>query len=170
MQENFRIKQNLSLVEYYIAALYLGVRNRRLRKVYYMVFAIPLLMLVFEIFLPHHNWNEVISTFALLLLVPVAFFYASLFLMSCLLILTKPSLVKNITFEFNHWGMIKNTRDNEYSTPWRGFIKFRETKRFFLLYVTENDAHIIQKRMFSDPGERENFRKFADQNIWSNDG
>jgi len=168
MQENFRIAQNLNLIEYYTAAIYLGLRNKRLRRTFIIVFTLPFLTILFDIFFARSRWSETLSTFGLLLLVPLAFFYIGLFLLSCLVMLIRPSLVKNAAYEFNHWGMIKKTRDNEYSTPWRDFLKLRETNRFFLLYITENDAHIIQKRMFSDSSEQENFRRFADQNIWAN--
>ena len=62
----------------------------------------------------------------------------------------------------------KGGTGTQYSTPWRSFKKLSETKYFLLLYISENDAHIIQKRMFPTSAELETFKQFADQNIWSN--
>jgi len=102
------------------------------------------------------------------LLFPVIFLFAGTFILCVLMMVIKPNNFKNIIYEFTHWGMFKKGKGIEYSRSWRDFIKLKETKSFIFLYTTENDAHVIQKRMFRDTDEMENFKKFADQNIWSN--
>jgi hypothetical protein len=100
----------------------------------------------------------------------VIFFFAAAFIICLLLLISKPNNFKNIVFEFNHWGMTKRGTNTEFTRPWRGFEKLKETKSFIFLYISENDAHTIQKRMFSSTDEMNAFLKFADQNIWSNHG
>jgi len=168
MQDTFIVNQNLNLIEYYRAAMYLGIRNKRLRKIYYFILGMPLLLGLFSVFFTHENWRHTVFDFFLLIMLPILFFYVGTFILSCLIMLIKPSLVRNITYEFNHWGMVKKGIGIDYSNPWRSFTKLRETKYFLLLYISENDAHIIQKRMFPTNAELETFKEFADQNIWSN--
>lgn len=168
MEDTFFIRQNLSLIEYYRAAMYLGIRNKRLRKFYYLILGMPLLLSLLDVFFIHQNWRHTVFDFLLGITFPILFFYVGTFILSCLIMLIKPSLVRNITYEFNHWGMVKKGGGIEYSRPWRSFEKLRETKYILLLYISENDAHIIQKRMFPTHAELETFKEFADQNIWSN--
>jgi hypothetical protein len=40
-------------------------------------------------------------------------------------------------------------------------LSFHETKHFVLLYVTKNDAHVIQKRMFKSDEDVESFMMFV---------
>ena len=78
-----------------------------------------------------------------------------------------PNAVKNITYTFTHWGMEK-TGAKECTRQWSKFLKYHESKNFIFLYIDENNAHVIQKRMFNNSDELENFIFFAKEKIGSN--
>ena len=79
--------------------------------------------------------------------------------------MTRQNHLKNVTYKFTHWGMEKTGNGIEFTRPWRGFQKYIETKSFFLLYIADADAHFIQKRMFKNSEEIDEFRNFLDENI-----
>lgn len=49
------------------------------------------------------------------------------------------------------------------SMKWVDFVRFRENKQLFLLYVADNLFYIFPKRWFSDAAQMESFRQLARQ-------
>lgn len=86
-------------------------------------------------------------------------------LYSCIQYLSVPRNFQNITYRFNHWGMEKTGRGIEFSNPWRSIRKYKESKSFFLFYISLNDVHIIQKKAFKDEAEVNAFREFVKERL-----
>ena len=63
-----------------------------------------------------------------------------------------------MSYQFNHWGVIRHGDLTEFSKPWREVSKFKESKAFFLLYISNTDFHIIQKKMINGSDEINKFR------------
>ena len=168
-QDTFKIQQRLSFIELYKAVLYISLRNKKFKKFYYLI---PGLILfasgVSFILTPkkdHSHWISLLPSILLPALFPIVFFFAVLFLISILSILIKPYYFKDVTYEFTYWGVIKKGKRFEQSFQWKDFLSLRETKSFILLYLTQNDALIIQKKMFANTGELENFKNFLDNQL-----
>jgi hypothetical protein len=85
---------------------------------------------------------------------------------SCLYIYKrKRYLFNNVSYDFTHWGVVRNGAKTEFSKPWREITRFKETKAFFLLYAGSIDVHIFQKRMFANTEELNDFRQLLLENI-----
>src|SRR5205085_2741647 len=108
------------------------------------------------------------SIFFQFLFLPVfilLFFFVFVSIGAAILMLMKPDNFKNISYRFTHWGMEKTTTDMNFSRQWSKFLKYKETKHFILLYVSENDAHIIQKRKFQTKEEVNDFLALVSKKI-----
>jgi hypothetical protein len=90
---------------------------------------------------------------------------AFIVLYTCIIYNTKSILFKRMIYNFTHWGLVKSGNGLEFSRPWREFLKVKETKSFFLLYISKNDAHVIQKRMFRNREEIKDFNFFLENNL-----
>lgn len=177
MQDSFIIRQHMSVFEYYAAAMYLGVRSKRWRYFYYYIIGMAAILTVVNFFALHDQPVQIAVNVLLLLSAPIIFFAVFGLLISWLLLLFKPSLARNITYEFNHWGLIKKTQaaehsaeysaehSAEHSSPWRSILKWKETKQFIFLYVTKDVAHVIQKRMFTGADELDDFRRLLSEKV-----
>ena len=94
----------------------------------------------------------------------VVFFYLIFLVLSFLLIKLKPHLFKNISYTFSDWGMIKSGKNLAFKRPWDKFVKWRETSSFFLLYISENDAHAILKERLHQ-NEVEELRQIIEKHM-----
>lgn len=81
------------------------------------------------------------------------------------MMILRPNHFKNVTYHFNHWGMVKTGNGINIDRPWKGFCKFQESKNYFFLYITQNDAHVIQKKMLKSKEEIEDFRQLIFEHI-----
>lgn len=50
--------------------------------------------------------------------------------------------------EIQHDGLVERTAFNEAIHRWAGFHKVVKTRKFLLIYVTDNMAHIVPRRCF----------------------
>ena len=150
MKDTFTIKQTLKLSEFSYFVLYMVLRKRMVRGILLFVFIVNLIG-IFLNFLPRMKYSShSIITQIVFIPIPLLIIIILSFLVSGLLFISKPGLFKNVTYTFNHWGMEKRGNDFEFSRPWNKFLKYKETKNLILLYITESDAHVIQKKVFSN--------------------
>ncbi|MBS1564994.1 MAG: YcxB family protein [Bacteroidetes bacterium] len=70
-----------------------------------------------------------------------------------------------VTYHFNHWGMERSGAGTGFSTQWRNIVKVRETKSYFLFFVTPNVAHSIQKQRLGDEDNIDAFRTFVNDRM-----
>ncbi|MDP4263665.1 MAG: YcxB family protein [Bacteroidota bacterium] len=168
MDITFSINYSLSYREYFKAMLFLGIRMKTIKRLFLFIFILGGVSALLNLISPHkheYEWYRVILPILFLPLFPALFFLVFGLLGSLLIYQLKPQFFKNLTYHFTHWGMAKAGKGLNMTTPWRYFIKWRETKSFLLLYVTLNDAHIIPKRAFKNEGELENFRILIREHI-----
>lgn len=104
------------------------------------------------------------------LLLPVIILFLFLIIGSAiltfLLMKFKPKLFSGIRLTFTHWGMEKTGEVINYSAPWSKFSKYEETSKFLLLYISDKEYHVIQKRMFENETELLLFKQFIDEKIY----
>lgn len=165
MEDSFVIEQNLTFREFFLSSFNYYIA----KKVLKMFLLILLAFSVLEVFLGIITINNLsfpvlVGTFAPI--VVIVFLLITLTFLVCFFTYkSKPYLFQNVSYEFTHWGVVRNGEKTDFSKPWRDFEKFKETKEFFLLYIANTDFHIIQKRMFKDFDEMERFRALLTEKI-----
>src|SRR5882724_13211458 len=103
MQDRFFIQQQLSIAEFYKASLYLGLRNKRLKKIYFMVLGLMCLLGLSNLFLlpkTDEKWYVTVLQVITPPLFPVIFLFAGTFILCVLMMVIKPNNFKNIIYEF----------------------------------------------------------------------
>jgi hypothetical protein len=168
MQETFTINQELKLSESLNVSYYIATRMRLMKRIFLFVLFIGAVNTFLDFILPvGHNlkWYGLIFDFAFLPFFILLFFSVFILLSTILIRIIKPNYFKNVTYRFTHWAIEKIGKNIEFTRPWNKVLKNQETKYFIFLYITENDAHIIQKRMFRDNEEIQNFKQFISQQI-----
>jgi len=168
MANTFTIKQELTFLELYKASFHLFIKAKAFRRMMLIVY-VPIILLslsglILSFTNSYVNAGSVFSFISLLFAPGIV--YLIIILMSATYIyLARKEHVKNVTYTFNHWGMIKTGNGYEFTRPWRSFLKYKETSSFLFLYIGDFDAHFIQKRMFSNDDELNDFKKILTQNI-----
>ena len=162
MLNSFTIKQDLTLKDFFSSTVYYYLSGRLLKRFFLFL---TLLMLLSTFVGPSTTFLETLITIfvpiiILLLMVITGTFFICVFIYN-----SKPYLFKNVSYNFTHWGIVRHGERTEFSKPWREISKFKETKSFFLLYIQKTDFHIIQKRMFNDANELNDFRILLKENI-----
>jgi len=168
MPDTFTIDHDLNYREYLRVIIYLVIRMKIMKKIFLLSFFGFLAIAIFILALytaKNHDWSVIVFQVIITPVMPVLSLSVFLFFFSTLFYLFRPRLFRNITYRFTHWGMEKTGKGFEYSRPWRNFSEFRETKSFFLLYISPGNAHIIQKRMFKNTGEAEALKNFVRKQI-----
>ena len=151
MENTIIINQQLTFKEFVSSTLYFYLTGSLLKRFFAILFAILLVSLLLGLGTTDKGLDTtmIIGTVA-----PVIFLLAAataFVFLSCLYIFkSKPSIFKNVSYEFTHWGIIRHADKLEFSRPWRDITDMKETKAFFLLYVGKTDFHIIQKRLIGD--------------------
>jgi len=110
-------------------------------------------------------WHVVVGQFILLPAFLFMFLIVVGALITFLLMTLKPKLFSKTTLIFTHWGMEKTGEIINYSTPWSKFIKYKETKNYIFLYISDKESHVVQKRMFKESEELEHFKNFISELI-----
>ena len=163
MNDTFTIEQEFGTIEFINLICYQTLRTKILRRIMLFVTAVDLMLLV-SIYISAGknkiNWYEEILGSLWPLIFILCFFIVSSSLIALLMMKIKPNNYKGITYTFTHWGMDKRGKEIEHSRQWSNFLSYHETKHFILLYITRNDAHVIQKRMFKDIEEQVRFIAF----------
>lgn len=166
MQNTFTIQQNVSFAELFRAALYILLTSPFFKRLVLTIVVLMLFSIITGVLTTNNNftWLTLLQHLAPVIIL-ILFFCVFMFLGCLVLYKIKPQNFKGIVYEFNHWGMTKMVNGKEYTRPWRSFSHMRETKNFFLLYISKMDAHFIQKRLFENDEEIENFRVLLKENI-----
>lgn len=166
MQNSFIIRQDLTLKEFLISTLYYYFSGKLLKRFFIFLICLTFLNMFLSFATTSSNMAllTIFSSFApIVILFVVVVIFASLI---CLYIYkNKPYLFSDVSYDFTHWGVIRHGEKTEFSKPWRDISKFKETKNFFLLYIGNNDFHIIQKKMFTNLNELDDFRQLLRENI-----
>ena len=148
MQESFTVRQDLTFREFLSSTLYYFFSGRLLKRFLLLVFGLTLLS-TFLGFATTSKGFDLASVFynlvplgILTLLVVVFTFFICLYIYQI-----KAYLFKNMSYDFTHWGITRQGEKTEFSKPWRGITRVKETKAFFyftleiqLPYYSKNDA------------------------------
>jgi len=62
-------------------------------------------------------------------------------------------------------GLVSDGPQGRIETPWSRYIRFRETKRLFMLYLSTDVKGIIPKRVFQDASQMDSFRNFVSARV-----
>jgi hypothetical protein len=164
MDDNFTVKQEMKIIEFLGAVYFQTPRMKVIKRFFLLILFVGLLLALLDIIrlflgdtLP---WYQIIIDFLEIPLFIVLFLFVFMTLGAILLRMLRPNHFKNVTYHFTHWGMEKIGKGIDFTRPWNKFLKYHESSHFIFLFISENDAHIIQKRMFADEEELESFKKF----------
>ena len=150
MKESFEIIQHTTLWEFYKLALYFSYKNKKFRQFYFIILFVSVVSAILGFVSGDgSDLAETILAVAIAILVPVVFFVLGTLIITVILHLVRPAVFK-ASFQFDHWGMHKRTGSQEITRPWRAFVKWKETKEIFLLFIGEQDAHFISKRVLGE--------------------
>lgn len=62
-------------------------------------------------------------------------------------------------------GILSDGPQGHIETPWSRYVRFRETKRLFMLYLSNDVKGIVPKRVFQDPAQMNSFRAFVSARV-----
>ncbi|WP_143774282.1 YcxB family protein [Niastella vici] len=167
MQNTITVRQQLTYKEFLNAMLYAFFISRRVRRYFGFMLIISCASNLLG-FLTTSKFSFTLQDAAF-----IVFFIGSLALagMLALLIITwwvyqkRPDLFNNVLYQFSHWGITREGPNTNFSKPWREIDRFRESKQFFLIYVSRFDVHIIQKKMIGDVERINIFRSMLEANV-----
>lgn len=163
MAENFKIIQTISFTDFLRVLFYELPKMKIVSRIFYFGTAIGIVSVLMDFASPVQHqvaWYILISKLVMVPVVLITFVFVFGSLIALLLMSLRPNHFKNVTFLFNHWGMTKTGTGFEFPRPWSQFTQYRETKRFFFLYITENDAHAIKKSSFESSAQLAEFKFF----------
>lgn len=158
MDETYVINQDLTFNEFFSSSLLIISKSKAIKKLFIvslLPFCIDLLISLLMFLSSGFKFEY---SFIFLLAFPL--------LLGCFIILFL--LFKSIfhlrnnqdvIYTFNHWGIEKKGDKFKILIPWRQVQKYYETNSFFLFFSNE-DIPIIQKKMFKDSNELNNFKNF----------
>lgn len=162
MTETFTVKQEIKFSEFLNVIFFQASKMKLIRRLFLISFVVSFASVVLDLVTTSEqtrNWYQLIFSFLVYPVFLFLFLSVAMILAAILLIILRPNHFKNVTYLFTHWGMEKTGKGIEFSRPWRKFLKVRESRHFIFLYISENDAHVIQKRMFSSKEEIEEFKQ-----------
>jgi hypothetical protein len=145
MKESFEIKQQTTPGEFYKLTVSLSFKNKKIRRIYFLIVAVGTISSLTELLSPKPSWVQVVAGFMIGALFPLIFFLVGSFVLILLIYMIRPGFFR-ATYFLNHWGMIRTSAKAEIQLSWSRFLKWKETKDFFLLFIVEHDVHIISKR------------------------
>jgi len=165
MTEIFTLKQELTWREFISAIFNILFNLKATKQILLVLLGFCLVNSTLNLTAPgkETRWYFIILASCALPLFFFTFFTVAITLVASLFMIARPQLYKNNTLRFTHWGMEKTGKGFEVTLPWSKFIKFRETNNFILLYTTEKDAEVIQKRMFRDASQLDEFKNFISE-------
>lgn len=169
MTETFTFKETKTFKEYSSITIYQTFRKKIVKRILIFLIIVSILRVILEFALGNNlKWYMVIFNLLLAPVFLVAFIYVVGFLVTILFMKIKPAAFRNITTQFTHWGMERTGEEFQISVPWSKFLKYRESKKFILLYITDDDSFIIQKKAFDSNEQLEDFRHLISEKIKAN--
>lgn len=167
MQNTITVPQRLTYKEFLSAMLYVFASSRRARRFLLFLFiafcSINLLSFITNPtrLLGIGDLENMLMVLGSMPVGGIVFIIIGTFL----IYQTRPELFSNVSYHFSHWGVIGELKGGGFSKPWREIYRFKETKQFFLLYITALDVHIIQKKMIGDVERINIFRSMLEENV-----
>jgi hypothetical protein len=166
MNDNFIIEQNFTFSEYLRITLYTTFRYPAIRKMIMFAVVVGLIEGILNVVSnPKRSVIELVGLsvgpviFILLFIVTIGA------LISFIIFKKKADLINGLQFRYNHYGAEKIRKGMSFSEPWRNFLKMTETKNFFFLFLDKNRVQALQKRMFRDEDQLNDFRSFVKEKI-----
>lgn len=68
-----------------------------------------------------------------------------------------------ITYAWDASGLGVQHEEGQAKTPWKSFVKYRESKEIFLLYFNDDFFQMVPKSWFRDQAQVDGFRELASQ-------
>jgi hypothetical protein len=166
MRDSFTVRQDLTFSDFFSSMMYYYFSGKLLKRIFLFIAGV----IVFSMLLGIATTSNGIDLLTLMssflpLLIVVLIVIAGVFFICLNIYKSKPYLFQNVSYDFTHWGVVRRGENTEFSKPWRDITKFKETKAFILLYVGNSDVHIIQKKMFANGSELNDFRQLLQDNI-----
>ena len=163
MIDTFQIRQDLGYLELLNAVTFQLLKTKMIRRFLIYVFTISALSAFLGLITtsPQNESpvNYYLKMFAPLLTAPILFLVFTT-LIVLILKLFRPNDFHNVSLYFNNSGVQKKGKGIDLITPWKKIIRTEESKNFIFLFVSDLDAHIIQKRFFENYSDLESFREF----------
>jgi hypothetical protein len=159
-QDTFLIKLDLSFADYWRATCWMTVRMKIIRRFFLLSIALGVLGLLSNTLLAPGEiqpWYVLVFVFLMPVMFFGAFFLVAITVFGFFIYRSRVRYLKGASYRFTHWGIEKSGKGIESSTPWHQVTKVRESKSFLFLYISENDAHIVQKSQFSSQQEWSEF-------------
>jgi predicted membrane protein len=72
---------------------------------------------------------------------------------------------QKISYTFNRDSVIQHVRQSRSQYEWDDFLKAREHKEIFLLYLSKNKALVLPKRFFQTEAHMRQFKELVSQNM-----
>lgn len=164
IEENIHVSGKLTMKDF---IKYNHYHLGRLLKVYF-VFCFIILFLIFQI--PMSGDFMLIVLFAggpSLLLSGMLYYFAKLTRRhQAVKEYKSDQLIKHtISYTFDSTGIKQNVRKSNNQYEWADFLKAREHKEMFLLYLSKNKAIVLPKRFFQTDDWMERFKTLVSQNM-----
>ena len=162
------LHQTLTLSELLSGSYYLAARIKIIKVLFFFALIIgPLTALLGLVNVTQQPviWYVILFDVIKFPLFIFLFFFVFISLGMTLMFLIRPDNYRNLTYRFTHWGMEKSGKNIEFTRPWSKFFALRESKHFLYLYISENDAHFIHKKVFENEQEIEEFKAFVGRQL-----
>jgi hypothetical protein len=165
MTETFTFKETTTFKDYLAIFYYQTFRKIIVKRIFIFLIIVSIFSAILEFALAKNlKWDKVIFNLLVAPVFLVAFLYVVGFLVTILLWKFKPAIFK-ATNKFTHWGMERRGEGFELSIPWNKFLRYKETKKYILLYITKDDAFVIRKKLFDSDEQLEDFRHLVSEKI-----
>lgn len=168
LSDTFTVKLEMNIFEFCSAMYFQMSKMKMIKRLFLLSLIIGILNGLLDAAGPGTHvllWYQILLKVLFPPVFILLFFVVFGTLGAILLLLLKSNLFNNVTYYFTHWGMEKDGKGFSITMQWSKFLKFTESTHFIFLYISENDAHIVQKRMFNNKAELERFRQFILEQI-----
>ena len=171
MQETYTVKYDLTWSEYFNLSIYMLSRMRIIRRIVVLVPVICLISALLGNLAPGRNGPEGMRAYLSVLEAIVGvcgFFLVATLLMTAIVSLFKPDIIRGQSYRFSAAGMERITPAIQVTIPWTEFYAIRESRSFFWLHMRRNNVeqvHVVQKRMFPDGASAQEFKTYIERHL-----
>jgi YcxB-like protein len=164
--DSFRIQQQLSLKATVILSLSTFLRSTKFRKYALYFFTIIASTILLgglagpKAFIFESIMGTLIPAVSFVVLMFIIFVFISIFAYYM-----EKKKSKEVFYRFNHWGIHKEIGGEELSNPWRDAKEFKETQSYFFIYMKPSGVVPVQKNMFSNEAEVNEFSEFIQERL-----
>ena len=141
MKDTFVIAQDLTLLELLNAVYGLMVRMKMMKVLFFFGVIIGVWNSIMAIVLPTGpsiQWGDVIIRLFTAPIFDILFFGGLISVAVICIRIFNSNFYRDVTYRFTRWGMEKAMKDRDVTRPWNKFLKIRETKHFFYLFISDN--------------------------------